>query len=68
MGHDAFVVKVAKPVGPEVDNEEKRYGFDRVLLPCKLVVEPERNIFNASDVKLAIGLAAAGSGWLWFPS
>jgi hypothetical protein len=31
------------------------------LLPCKLVVEPERNMLNAADVVFAINLADGGS-------
>ena len=62
VGHDdADWEKVATPVEAELDNEEKRPGFDRVL-PCELVMEPERNVFSAADVKLAMDLAAGGSG------
>lgn len=64
MGHNADWEKVAIAVeGGVVNVEEKRSVFERVLLQFKLVVdEPERNMFSAVDVKLAIGLAAGGSG------
>lgn len=70
VGHVAFWEKVATAVlGEIVDgDEEKRGEFERVVVQCELVIEPERNMFSAADVELAKGLAAGGSGWLWFPS
>jgi hypothetical protein len=43
------------------EEEEKRFAFEKVVLPCELVVEPESNILNAADVVLAVNLAAGGS-------
>lgn len=42
---------------------EKRHGFE-IVLPCKLVVEPDRNMLNAADVVFAVNLASGGSEWL----
>jgi len=65
VGHVAFWEKVATAVlGEIVDRGE----LGRMVLECELVIEPERNMFNAADVELAKGLAAGGRGWLWFPS
>lgn len=63
VGHGEDEENVAKPVEAEPDNEGSKPKFTGTL-----VVEPERNIFNAADVVLAMGLAVGGSGWLWFPS
>ena len=60
VGHDELVDKEAKA-------QDKRPEFDCVL-PCALVVEPERNMFSAADVAAATGAAAAGTAWLCFPS
>lgn len=67
VGHVAEGEKEAKA---EETEEEKSRVLNTVVLPCcKVVAEPgERNMLSADDVKLAIGLAAGGSGWLWFPS
>lgn len=43
------------------DEEEKRFPFEKVVVPCEQVVEPESNILNAADVVLAVNLAAGGS-------
>lgn len=51
--------------GVEVDrvaNPGKRPEFDTE------VIEPESSILAAADVVLAIAVATAGRGWLWFPS
>lgn len=61
---DAYESKTDKPVEAEEiedDEEEKRFAFEKVVLPCELVVEPESNILNAADVVLAVNLAAGGS-------
>ena len=56
VGHDE-----AKPLEAEADNDVENEAKS-------LEVEPESNMLNAADVMLAIGLAAAGSGWLCLPS
>ena len=61
VGHDGDGEKVAKAVEAEQGDGEKRSGFD-IVVPCKLVIEPERNMLNAADVVLAKDLAAGGSG------
>lgn len=64
MGYGEEVDKVAAAmVGPKlgIDDEKRPPEFDRVALPL-LVVEPERSIFTAADVVLAVAVAAGGRG------
>lgn len=61
VGHDDVVDKEAKAGKAEEEStEEKRPEFDCVL-PCALMVELERNMFNAADVAAAMGAADAAS-------
>jgi len=55
---DAYESKTDKPVEAEEIEDD---AFEKVVLPCELVVEPESNILNAADVVLAVNLAAGGS-------
>ena len=54
MGHVALWEKVATAVlGEIVDgDEEKRGEFERVVVQCELVIEPERNKASLSETKL----------------
>lgn len=67
MGHDDDddVDKEARQVEAEVDNVG---DGDSKVVPCEVVVEPERNMVSAADVVVAMAVAAGGRGWLCFPS
>lgn len=58
VGHVGEGEKVAIAVEFGGENGEEKMN---VLPYCKFVVEVERSVLSADDVKLAIGLAVGGS-------